>query len=64
LETTASTSRASAKAGEMDDAEEHVLPRVTRKQPTCSYRKTAGHRNSVRNGGFTCPLRRSEQENK
>jgi len=59
-----STSHASAEAGDMENTEEHVLPRVTRKPPTCSYCKTGGHRNSFRNGRFTCPRRRYEQENK
>ena len=38
------------------------ITRVTRKRPTCSYCRNVEHRNSVRSGTFTCPLRRSEYE--
>jgi len=43
----------------VEQAEEQCLPVAKRKSPTCSYCKAVGHRNSVRNGIFTCPLRRS-----
>jgi len=54
----ASTSQVGVAAA--DDLTE-LIP-ATRKPPTCSYCKSTGHRNAVRNGMFTCPTRRQANE--